>query len=160
MALSKTHRHRLDVQGFACVDDRTLAQTHQWLRMSPALCGTIAAAGIAVASPSILWGLAVFAALGAVLPFHPFDLIYNLGVRRLTGTPKLPPNGAPRRFACGIGSVWLLGTGALFFAGFDIAGYVVGVALIATAALVATTHFCIPSTVYGALFGTPGADGG
>jgi hypothetical protein len=159
MALSKTHRHRLDVQGFACVDDRTLSQTHHWLRMSPALCGTIAAAGIAIASPPVLWGLAVFAALGAILPFHPFDLIYNLGVRRLTGGPKLPANGIPRRFACGVGAVGLTGTGALFFTGLDVAGYLLGAALIATAAVVATTHFCIPSTVYGMLFGTPDADG-
>jgi hypothetical protein len=73
--------------------------------------------------------------------------------------PKLPANGAPRRFACGIGAVGLIGTGALFFAGFDLAGYLLGAALVATAALVASTHFCIPSTVYGALFGTPGAGG-
>ena len=159
MALTTTLRHRLDVQGYACVDDRTLAQTQLWLRLSPALCAIIAAAGTALASPPILWGLAVVAAVGAVLPFHPFDLIYNVGVRRLTGTPKLPANGAPRRFACAVGTLWSLGAGALFFAGADVGGYLLGAAFVATAALVASTHFCVPSTVYGVVFGTPGAAG-
>jgi hypothetical protein len=153
VALSATLRHRLDIQGYACVDDATLAQTQLWLRMSPALCATIAAIGTALASPAILWGLMVFAALGAVLTFHPFDLIYNVGIRHITGTPPLPRNGAPRRFACGMASVWLLTTGGLFYADLDIAGYLLGGALVVVAALITVSHFCIPSLVYRALFG-------
>ena len=151
--LSTTLRHRLDIQGYTCVDDATLARTQIWLRMSPALCATIAAIGTALASPPILWGLMVFAALGAILPFHPFDLIYNLGIRHLTGTPPLPLNGAPRRFACGMASAWLLATGGLFYAGFDVAGYLLGGALVAVAALITASHICIPSLVYRTLFG-------
>jgi len=153
VALSATLRHRLDIQGYTCVDDATLAQTQIWLRMSPALCASIAAAGTALASPALLWGLMVFAALGAVLTFHPFDLIYNLGVRRLTGAGELPRNGAPRRFACAMASVWLLTTGGLFYGGFDLAGYLLGGALVAVATLITVSHICIPSLVYRALFG-------
>ena len=153
MALSATLRHRLDIQGYACVDDATLAQTQLWLRLSPALCAIIAAIGTALASPAILWGLMIFAALGAVLPFHPFDLIYNLGIRHITATPELPRNGAPRRFACGMASVWLLATGALFAAGLAIAGYLLGGALVAVAALITVSHFCIPSLMFRTLFG-------
>lgn len=153
MALSATLRHRLDIQGYTCADDATLARTQLWLRMSPALCAAIAAAGTALASPAILWGLMVFAALGAVLTFHPFDLIYNLGIRHITGTPELPRNGAPRRFACAMASVWLLATGGLFYAGFDLTGYVLGGALVAVAALITVSHICIPSLIYRTLFG-------
>jgi hypothetical protein len=153
MALSGTLRRRLDIQGYACVDDETLAQTQIWLRWSPGLCATIAVVGITLASPPILWGLAAFAALGAVLPFHPFDLIYNLGIRRITGTPTMPQNGAPRRFACAIGSVGLLATGGLFYAELDTAGYLLGGALVAVAGLITLTHICIPSLIYRALFG-------
>ena len=153
MSLSATMRRRLDIQGYACVDDATLAQTQIWLRLSPALCAAIAAVGTALASPPILWGLMVFAALGAILTFHPFDLIYNLGIRHLTGTPVLPRNGAPRRFACGMASVWLLATGGLFYADLDVAGYLLGGALVAVAALITASHVCIPSLVYRALFG-------
>ena len=155
MALSATLRHRLDIQGYACESDATLARTQLWLRMSPALCAVIAAVGTALALPAVLWGLMVFAALGAILPFHPFDLIYNLGVRGGTGAAALPRNGAPRRFACGMASVWLLATGGLFYGGFDVAGYVLGGALVAVAALITVSHICIPSMVYRALFGSP-----
>lgn len=153
MALSPMLRHRLDTQGYTCESDATLARTQLWLRMSPALCATIAAVGTALASPAVLWGLMVFAALGAVLPFHPFDLIYNRGVRHLTGAAELPRNGAPRRFACAMASIWLLATGVLFYAGLDVAGYLLGGALVAVAALITVWHICIPSLVYRALFG-------
>lgn len=154
MPLSATLRHRLDIQGYACVDDATLAQTQLWLRMSPALCATIAAIGTLLAAPAILWELMIFAALGAFLPFHPFDLIYNFGIRRVTGTPELPRNRAPRRFACGMASVWLFATGVLFAADLDVAGYLLGGALVAVAALITVSHVCIPSLVYRALFGS------
>lgn len=148
MALSATRRLLLDIQGFDEVDTETMAQVEPWLRMSPALCAAVAATGTALASPWILWALAGAAVAGAALPFHPFDLIYNLGIRHLVGAPKLPPNRAPRRFACGLGSVWLLATGGLFGAGLSAAGYALGAAFVATATLVATTHVCIPSMIF------------
>ena len=146
---------RLDAQGYVNVDRQTLAQVEPWLRWSPALCAIVMALGTALASQWILWGLVPFAALGALFPRHPFDYIYNLGVRRVTGTPPLPPHGAPRRFACGVASVWLVATGAVFAADMDVLGYVLGGMLSAVAALVSTTHFCIPSLVYGLIFGRP-----
>ena len=152
MALSRTLRHRLDVQGYTCVDDATLAQTQLWLRFSPALCALVAAVGTALASPPILWSLMVFAALGALLPFHPFDLIYNFAIRRLTSAPELPRNGPPRRFACALASVWLLATGALFVVGLDVFAYVLGGALVAIASLITVSHICIPSLMYRTLF--------
>ena len=33
--------------------------------------------GVALKSPTILWALAATALFGALLPFHPFDLLYN-----------------------------------------------------------------------------------
>ena len=146
---------RLDAQGYVNVDRQTLAQVEPWLRWSPALCAIVMVIGTVLASQWILWGLAPFAALGALFPRHPFDYIYELGVRRLTGTPELPPNGAPRRFACGVATVWLVATGAAFAAGLGVLGYALGGTLSAVAALVATTHFCIPSLIYGLLFGRP-----
>jgi hypothetical protein len=130
--------------------DDTLAAAEPWLRLAPALCATICAAATALASPPILWALAATALLGAILPFHPFDLIYSAGVRRITGSPPLPANRGPRRFACAVECVWLLATGALFTASATFAGYVLGGAFVATAGLVATVHFCMPSHIYGA----------
>ena len=148
MALGTARRRLLDIQGFDDVNDATLAQTEVWLRMSPALCAAVAAVGTALASPWILWVLAAIAALGAAFPSHPFDLLYNVGIRRITGAPPLPENRAPRRFACAMASAWLVVTGALFAAGLSVAGYVLGFTFVGTATLVATTHICIPSMIF------------
>lgn len=146
---------RLDVQGYTHVEPDTLAAAEPWVRWSPAICTTIIAIGTALASPWILWGLVPLAVLGAAYSRHPFDYIYNLGVRRLLGTPPLPPHGAPRRFACGLAAAWVTATGAAFAVELDALGFVLGGMLIAVGALVSTTHFCIPSIIYGLLFGRP-----
>lgn len=88
-----------------------------WTRFSPALCSAIGAIGTILASPLVLAALVPFAALGTVFRVHPFDLIYNHGIRYLTGTEPLPENGAPRRFACGVATVWVTVTAAAFWTG-------------------------------------------
>lgn len=40
------------------------------------LCMTWAAVGTALASPAILWALVPFAAVRAIPPGHPFDVVY------------------------------------------------------------------------------------
>lgn len=115
--LSPTTRRRLEMQGFDGVEERTLAQTAPWLRLGFALCTVLAAAGTLLASPVFLWSLVPIAALAAAFPVHPFDLLYNYGLRCLTGTGPLPKRGAPNRFACGLGAVWLIVTGWAFLLG-------------------------------------------
>lgn len=149
---TSTLRCRLEAQGFFGLDDPTLAEIGPWLRWSPALCAVFMAAGTALASPPALWALAAVAALGAVFPAHPFDLLYNGAVRHLTGTRALPRHGPQRRFACGLAAAWLIGTGLAFHQGAAALGYALGAALTAVATLVAVTNFCIPSLVYNTLF--------
>ena len=127
-----------------------------WLRWSPAFCTAIMTAGVVLKSPAVLWALAATAFLGALLPFHPFDLLYNYGARYLTGTRPLPHQGPQRRFACGIATVWLLATGWAFHVGAPLTGYLLGLPLILVAALVSITHICIPSLIYNTLFRTRG----
>jgi len=153
MAISSAIRERLEMQGFCNLDDARLAEAEPWLRFTPALCATIVAVGTVLSSEWLLFALVPFAALGAVLPLHPFDLLYNLGIRRITGTRPLPSNGAPRRFACGIAAVWITVTAASFAWGQAALGYALGGAMVAVASLVATTHFCIPSFIYRSVFG-------
>jgi hypothetical protein len=107
--------------------------------------------GTAIASPYVFFALSVAAFLGAAMPFHPFDLIYNYGIRFLIGTRFLPPNGAPRRFACAVATAWLVTTGLLFLNGEATIGYVLGGLFVAVAGLVTFTDICIPSIVYGLL---------
>jgi len=155
VTVSPVTRRRLEIQGFVGLDDQTLAETGPWLRLAFGLCTVLAATGTILASPVFLWALVPIAALAAAFPVHPFDLIYNHGLRRLTGTRPLPKRGAPARFACGVGAVWLLVTGWLFQAGHTSAGYVLGGALTIVGLLVSTTDICIPSLIYRTIFGFP-----
>jgi Domain of unknown function (DUF4395) len=153
--LTATTRRLLDIQGFERVDDGALAQVAPWLRLAFGLCAVMAAVGTAMASPMILLLLVPIASLAALFPVHPFDLIYNYGIRFMTGTSALPRRGAPSRFACGLGAVWLVATAWVFQAGHQIVGYVLGGLLTGVAVLVSTTDVCIPSLVYRSIFGFP-----
>lgn len=158
-ALTEPVRSRLHTQGYVDVDDRTLATVAPWVRWSPSICTAIVIVGTLLASEWVLWALVPFAVLGAAMSRHPFDYVYNLGVRRLTGTPPLPEHRAPRRFACGMAAVLIAASGAAFAAGLPAAGYILGGMLAAVGGLVSVTHFCIPSTIYGLVFGKPVACG-
>ncbi|HEX9832431.1 MAG TPA: DUF4395 domain-containing protein, partial [Mycobacterium sp.] len=145
-------RKRLEAQGFGALDDATLEELAPWLRWSPVLCAVFMVIGVAMMSPAVLWSLAGIAVLGALLLFHPFDLLYNYGVRYLTGTRPLPHQGPQRRFACGLATVWLAATGWAFHVGSPTVGLALGIPLILVAALVSVTHFCVPSLIYNTIF--------
>jgi hypothetical protein len=111
------------------------------------------AGGTALASPAILWALAPFAALGAMLPGHPFDILYNRGLRHLLGTPPLPRYGPRRRFACALATVMIVAAAWSFQANMLTIGYVTGWSLVAAAFVNVSTGFCIPSFVIRIFFG-------
>lgn len=146
-------RRRLEAQGFRGLDDAALEELAPWLRWSPAFCTLFMVAGVATQSAVALWALAATAFLGALMPFHPFDLLYNYGARYLIGTRPLPHQGPQRRFACGMATVWLIVTGWAFHAGAATVGFALGVPLVCVAALVSVTHICIPSLIFNTLFG-------
>lgn len=152
MPVNSSVRRRLEAQGFCGLDDATLEEVGPWLRWSPALCTLLMIAGVALQSPAVLWALATTAFLGTLLPFHPFDLLYNHVARHLTGTRPLPQQGPQRRFACGIATVWLAITGWVFHSGSTTLGYAFGIPLILVAGIVSVTHFCVPSLIYNTLF--------
>ena len=145
-------RRRIEAQGFRGLDDAALTEVGPWLRWSPAVCAMFMAIGTILASAAMLWTLATIALLGALMPMHPFDLIYNHAVRYLTGTRPLPHHGPQRRFACGVGAAWLTSTGIAFNQGSPVLGYFLGGALTVVATLAATTQFCVASFIYNAIF--------
>lgn len=148
-------RRRLEIQGLLGLADRDIAAWGRWVQFPYALCGAIVALGTLLGSPAVLWSLMPFAALGAAQRVHPFDRLYNRWLRRYTGTPPLPKRGAPTRFACGVGAVWLLLQGLAFASDLALPGYAMGAVMVAFQGLVATTHICLPSIAYGRLFGFP-----
>jgi hypothetical protein len=151
--VSSTVCERIQAQGFCGLDDKTCEQINYPLRLSPAICMVWAAVGTALASPTILWALAPFAALGAILPGHPFDVLYNYGLRHLLGTLPLPRYGARRRFACAEATIMIVAAAWGFQAGMPMVGYIVGWSLVASAFVDVSTGFCIPSFLARMLFG-------
>ena len=145
-------RKFLQIQGFD-LDDEALAEIGAWMRWPYVLCASILTVGVALASPAILWTLSTVAIATVFLPYHPFNYVYNYGVRHLTGTRPLPPGTVQGKFSCGVGGVWLIATSAAFFTGAATVGYVLGGVLVAIATLLATTQLCIPSVIFNALFG-------
>ena len=147
----------LDIQGFDTVDMQELAPVAAWLRLAFGLCALLGGLGTVLASPTILLALALIAALAAVSPVHPFDFIYNYGIRHLTGTGPLPRRGVPTRLGCGMGAVLVLVTAWTFSAGHVVIGYALGGMLTFVVLLAGTTDICIPSMIYRSIFGWPSA---
>jgi len=145
-------RCNLSMQGYQGLSDDERKELGLALRLSPALCLIGMTLGVVLESPAILFGMAATAALGGfVMDKHPFDLIWDRGLRRLSGRPSLPPTPPPRRFACQVASVWLVALAAAHLAGAHTLGLVLGVPLLLVATVVTTTNWCVPSLVYGVL---------
>ena len=139
---------RLKIQGLQTEDANLMAEVGFWLRFTYLVCAVLAGIGTAMASPIVLWILVPIAAGGALSPVHPVDFFYNHVIRRFTGTQPLPKRGMPTRFACGLGTVWLIGTAFAFQAGAATLGYVLGGSMFLIALLVSSTDICIPSIIY------------
>jgi len=134
----------LATQGYRLDDDerRRLAVG---LRFSTGTCLLLVIAALALESPAMIFALTVTGLIAALTSRHPFDLVWNHVVRRLTGGPALPPNPTRRRHAFKIATAWLLVVGTLFAAGVNTVALILGGLLVAACATVTTTNLCIPS---------------
>ena len=141
-------KERIQAQGFCGFDDETYRQLNYPLRLSPTICMIWAAVGTALGSAMILWVLIPFAALGAILRSHPFDVIYNFGLRHIFRMPSLPPYPVRRRFACLMATVMLVVTALAFQMGMTLVGQIVGWSLVGAAFVNVSTGFCVPSFIY------------
>ena len=148
-------RRLVEMQGFVGFDDHIVRHLDYALRIAPVFCMALTAVATAMESVTLLWVLLPFAIGGAVLNNHPFDVVYNHGIRHLTGGPALPRYPMPRRFACMLASAWITAEALCFSQGMPLAGHVLGWSLVATAAVPVTTGFCVPSFIYGLIFGKP-----
>ncbi len=154
----QTLRRRIEAQGFTCLTNDEVEELNLWFRFAPTLCLVWVAIGVIAASPTILLALFPFALLGGLLTGHPFDVIYNHGVRHLLRSPEIPPYGRPRRFACLMASVMIASAAAAFYLGYAKVGCSIGGLMIAMAMIQVTTGICVPSLTYNLIFGRPGCD--
>jgi len=153
--ISETCKRRLHVQGYVNYSDKELNDYKYGIRFAYGLCITLVATGLAFNNIPVLSFIALIAFVGAFPPYHPFDYLYNYGVRQLLNKPKMPPRTNQGRFACGIASAWLVGVIYLLHANQVLIGNILGAALFAVGVLVATTDICIPSMIYNSIFLRP-----
>lgn len=145
-------RARVEMQGYHGLDDATLRRVEPWLRVAPALCMTWAALATGSGSAVLFAGLVPFAALGVVLPRHPFDALAHA-----LGAPQVPRSCPPRRFACAVAAGWLASASAAFAAGQEVAGTVLGAGLVLAASVPVVSGFCVPSWVWTRVLRLPAA---
>lgn len=146
----------LNNQGFDGLDAEAKAQCATPLRFTPAVGTVLVLAGLVSQSPALLATMAVAALSGALLPSGMLiDLVYNLGVRHLTHARKLPPTPMPRRFSYLLSTALLTASAIALSAGLTTIGFISGGIVALGGAILATTHWCLGSWFYRAMFGLP-----
>jgi uncharacterized protein DUF4395 len=138
----------LGIQGYCLRADE--ARALRWgLRFPTAVCLAIVVTGLVLQSAVLILALVPIGAVAGWTRRHPFDLIWNHGLRHLSRAPELPPNPKPRRHSFKLATIWLLAVGLLFAFGQPTAALALGGILVGVCGLVTVTNFCIPSTLLG-----------
>ena len=137
-------RSNLATQGYR-LPEREARALWLGLRFPTALCLVLVVTGLALESALIVALLVPIGVVAGWSSRHPFDYLWNRGVRRVVGGPELPPNPMRRRHAFKLATVWLAGVAAFFAVGANAAALVLGGILVAVCALVTVTNFCVPS---------------
>ncbi len=97
--MTRFRRRCLVQEGFGCLGDAELARLDLPLRFTPALCLGVTALGFVMGSAVAFGLLAGLAATAAATRRHPFDFVWEYGLRPVVGGPHLPNAPCPRRFA-------------------------------------------------------------
>jgi hypothetical protein len=134
----------LTTQGY-CLTARERRELALGLRFTPGLCLALVVVALALQSPAMVFALSAIGAVAGFTSRHPFDRLWNHGVRRAFGAPRLPDNPVRRRHAFKLATAWLLVTGALLTVGATTAGLALGGLLVAACATVTATNLCLPS---------------
>jgi Domain of unknown function (DUF4395) len=138
----------LEVRGY-CLTGEEAHKLRWTVRLPTGLCFVLVSIGLALQSAVLLSALVPMGAVAGWTRRHPFDLIWNQGLRHLTGATELPPNPTPRRHAFKLGTIWLLAIGLLFALGQPTAALILGAIPLPVCGLVTLTNYYIPSTLLG-----------
>lgn len=140
-------KRNLETQGY-CLSDAEHRSLRLGLRFATALCFPVVAVGLALESLPVLLVTVVIAAVAGFTSRHPFDYLWNHGVRHAFGAAPVPPNPRRRRDAFKVGTGMLLVVVALFAAGADTAALIMGGFLLAACASVTVLNLCLPSETF------------
>ena len=150
--LSSARINFLKAQGYCNLSDTEISELAFGNRFAYIVCVSILAVAVATVHIPTIIAMTIVAFLGIILPYHPFDYIYNHLLRGMLNKPKLPPRSKQLKFACIVATLWQIATIYLFYTGLVTAGFVVGGLLVTVALIVSTTDFCIPSMIYNFIF--------
>ena len=140
-------RANLATQGY-CLNESEGRSLRVALRFSTGLCLALVVTGLVLESPAMIFGISVIGLVAGFTARHPFDHLWNRGVRHIVGGPALPPNPPRRRDAFKVGTAWLVVVGALFAGGATTVALVLGGLLVAACATVTATNLCLPSETF------------
>ena len=150
--LSEKRVRRLRLQGFVNQSEQELSQLAFGIRFAYRLCTALLIVGVLTQSIAIFSFMFVIAFLGATLPNHPFDYIYNHFLSEKMNRPTLPTRAPQLRFACMIATIWIGTIDYFMSSGAITAATVLSAFFIFIAGLLSTTDICIPSIIYKAAF--------
>lgn len=140
-------RANLTTQGY-CLTDAERRELAVGLRFSTGLCLTLVVVALVLESAAMVFALSAIGVVAGFSARHPFDYLWNHGVRRVLGGPLLPPNPRRRRDAFKVATVWLAIVGTLFAAGAATVALALGGLLVAACATVTATNLCLPSETF------------
>jgi hypothetical protein len=146
MAIPRWTDRNLATQGY-CLPTAEAKQLRVGLRFPTALCLALVVTGLVLESALMIGLLVPIGAVAGWTARHPFDHLWNQGLRHIARAPELPPNPTRRRHAFKLATVWLAAVAVLFAAGMSTAALVLGGVLVAVCSLVTATNFCVPSTM-------------
>lgn len=146
--LSNIRIYRMREQGYFFQSNQELSDLAFGNRFAYRLCGGLLTLGVLTANIPLLVAMMSIAFLSLLLPYHPFDYIYNKLLAGKMRKPQIPPRSMQLKFACLMATIWI-GVIIFFFSTNHIlGGYIMGSALIIVAALVGYWDLCIPSKIY------------
>jgi hypothetical protein len=139
----------LSVQGYQLSAQQRRA-LRVGVRLPTGLCLALVLTGLVARSAVLILALVPIGAVAGWTPRHPFDAVWNHGLRHLHGAPPLPPNPHRRRHTFKLATVWLAGVGALLASGQPAAALGLGAVLVGVCVLVTATNICVPSILLSA----------
>jgi Domain of unknown function (DUF4395) len=140
-------RANLTTQGY-CLSDAERRELAFGLRFSTGLCLSLVIVALMLGSAVMVFALSGIGLVASFSARHPFDHLFNHGVRRLTGGPALPPNPPRRRDAFKVATVWLVVVATLLAAGATTVALILGGLLVAACGAVTATNLCLPSETF------------
>jgi hypothetical protein len=139
-------------QGYDHYSDQEISALSFGNRFAYIVCTILLLTGLITRNIPLLSAVLVIAFSGVVLPYHPFDYVYNYAIKRVLDKPLLPRRSNQLKFACLMATAFILLTLYFLLTGRVSYGYLSGCMLVSVALLVSTTDYCIPSTIYNRIF--------